>query len=459
MNEADRPFSLLGGIEVDVSYVRVDFLWCDQGMAHLIQVFDKTNVDIPAALMLVDFGVEVAFKSKVVTAAQAAPAVAFVIDVLKAMVTRGLPPRIEYVVVSHQDTDHWGMFEYLLAEADDQLIPLRFGKIYYGGTFWGESAKAMLDKLAERTADAAADKLPWTHNWSDYRNPKVVDNKPTELAHIGAMVVRTLIVNAPIPSSASPSFQKNGSTAILVVEFRQARYILPGDATYQTLEVANKILEDWEGASLAPTTVMAAPHHGALATMVRNSSNPDFATLADFVFFTQPESVVASAGVKNQFKHPYRIVLTELSPFVDSGQYGSHAYVTYRSEIDDWQQETITAQIYTTVISHGVDPVRAANWYFASEGRTFQTKVTEFDAVTKATVKKASEATMVDVTSLALTEALPVSRLEALMRPSPVHRLPDPWLAVHRAGATVAPRRVIARAPQATELIAARDAS
>jgi hypothetical protein len=445
MSEAAPTFSMLGGIELDISYIRVDFLWCDQGMAHLVQVFDKTSADTPAALMLVDFGVEVMLKSKVVVAAQAAPAVAFVIDVLKAMVKRGLPPRIEYVVISHQDTDHWGMFDYLLAEADSQSIPLRFGKVYYGGTYWSPGALNLLDRLAARTADSSTDKVPWANNWSDYRNPKVVDNKPTELLHIGAMVVRTLIVNAPIPKSAQPSYQKNGSTAILVIEFGEARYILPGDATYQTLEFVNVILEGWAGASLAPTTVMAAPHHGALATIVPDSAKPDFGTLSDFVFFTQPESVVASAGVKNQFKHPYRIVLNELSNWVLDGQYGSHPYVAYRKEIDDWELVTTAAQTYTTVVTHGVEPVRAANWYFATNGTGFETKVTVFDAVTKATVA-ASQATTGGTTSLMATEMPSVSALLEPMRASSVYHRPDPLLTLSRLEAMIPRRRVTAPA-------------
>ena len=445
MSEAAPTFSMLGGIELDVSYVRLDFLWCDQGMAHLIQVFDKTNTDTPAALMLVDFGVEVMLKSKVVVAAQAAPAVAFVIDVLKDMIKRGLDPRIEYVVISHQDTDHWGMFEYLLAEADSQSIPLRFGKVYYGGTYWSTGASNLLDQLAARTADPAKDKVPWANNWSDYRNPKVVDNKPTELLHIGAMVVRALIVNAPIPKSAQPSYQKNGSTAVLVVEFGQARYILPGDATWQTLETVNAILETWEGASLAPTTVMAAPHHGALATIVPDSAKPDFAILSDFVFFTQPESVVASAGVKNQFKHPYRIVLDELSNWVLEGEYGDHPYVAYRKEIDNWELVTTKRQTYTTVVTHGVEPVKAANWYFASTGSVFQTKVTVFDAVTKATVK-ASQTTTDGTTSLSATGMLSVSALHEPAPAGTVYRLPDPLLTLSRLEAMIPPRRVTAPA-------------
>lgn len=446
MSEAAPPFSLLGGIDLDVSYMRVDFLWCDQGMAHLIQVFDKTNTDIPAALMIVDFGVEVMKKSTVVVAAQAAPAVEFVVQVLKAMMSRGLEPRIEYVVVSHQDTDHWGMFDYLLAEVDKQSIPLRFGKVYYGGTFWSSGALNMLDELAARTANPDTDKVPWGNDWSDYRNAGVVDNKPTELAHIGAVVVRALIVNAPIPKKASPSYKKNGSTAILVVEFGQARYILPGDATWQTLGFVNAILENWEGASLAPTTVMAAPHHGALATIVPKSAKPDFGILSDFVFFTQPESVVASAGVTNSFRHPYRIVLSELSPFVDNGQFGAHDFVAYRGEIDDWQTETTVAQIYTTVVTHGVEPVRAANWYFATTGNSFQTKGTEFDAVTKDTVANSSSATTGGTTSLVLSETPSVSGLLTSLRHSSVYRPPDPLAALDRLDAMIPPRRVVAPA-------------
>lgn len=58
----------------EAEFVALAALWSDQGMAHLVEVYEKgSDGTTPAALVLVDFGTETMFKSRVLKAAQAAP--------------------------------------------------------------------------------------------------------------------------------------------------------------------------------------------------------------------------------------------------------------------------------------------------------------------------------------------------------------------------------------------------
>lgn len=431
--------SMFGGVELDVSHIQVDCLWCDQGMAHLLQVHDDES-GIPAALALIDFGVDLIGKSETVSIAQAAPAVSYLIDLLKKMQTRGLPPRLEFVVVSHQDTDHWALINFLLNEVEKQGIPLKVGYVYYGGASWGEKALATMRRLGA----LASGVLPWTEEYSDYRNAKIVDWKPTELIHIGSVIIRTLLVNAKIAQEAkTPALRKNGTSAVIEVDFQGASYLFPGDATWQTLKTVTDILEAWKGKPLAPVVLMSAPHHGSLATIVPKhpATVYDFSLLEKFVNQTMPDSVVASAGVTNSHKHPYRVVLDKVGKDATDGQFGEHAIVAYYAEKADWDQEEIIKNIYTTVVTHGVTPVRAANWYFYTDAEIdFRTRTFEFDAVTKATVLAGS----------ASSASKPVSALEALMRPSAVHRFSAAAPRLDWLSDGVPPKRVAALLPAAS---------
>ena len=89
-------------------------LWCDQGMAHLLQAYDTAEAQAPTKLMLIDFGAETMFKSKVLKINLAAPAVTAVVESLFRQQEAGLTPKLDYVLISHQDTDHWSLLNYLM---------------------------------------------------------------------------------------------------------------------------------------------------------------------------------------------------------------------------------------------------------------------------------------------------------------------------------------------------------
>ncbi|TFG89428.1 MAG: MBL fold metallo-hydrolase, partial [Hyphomicrobiales bacterium] len=104
-------------------------LWCDQGMAHMLETYDSNEATAPSGLALVDFGAETMFKSSVLRTNIAAPAVTTILNMLILQVQAGLPPKLDYVVISHQDTDHWSLLNYLMDAVDKIELPMKVGKI------------------------------------------------------------------------------------------------------------------------------------------------------------------------------------------------------------------------------------------------------------------------------------------------------------------------------------------
>lgn len=365
--------------DIEVHSIRLDCLWCDQGMAHVLEIVPTTSAS-PAALCVFDFGAEQMFKSSILREAQAAPAVDFLLRKLKELPS----PRIEYFVISHQDTDHWSLVKYFLDEIVKQGIPLKVGKLYYGGADWGPGAKEQMRRLGTYAEVVA----PQTVRFSDF---DVANATPTQLGKIGDVTIHTLMVNAPV-ASRSASIRKNGTSAVIVIKLGGWRMILPGDATWETLHAANATLAKWTNSPIKPCWALSVPHHGSLATIVPDSSAAvlDFAATEQFVNYCEARSTVASAGIENSFKHPYLSVLTKFSASTWSSGYrhGPHRIVAYVPEQGDWAPSTpLTQNVYTTVLTHSVTPIVVANWYFAvsAEGDSI-TFVDTFNGVTKTTL-------------------------------------------------------------------------
>lgn len=434
--------SLLGTVAIgDISHVFVNCLWCDQGMAHLLEIFDETSNTVPAATVLIDFGAEQMFKSRVLKAAQAAPAVNYVISQLEAMAT----PRIEFVIVSHQDTDHWSLLNYLVDAVEAKGMKLQVGKVCYGGSDWGEGAKAAVKRIGAYTAVPKTDVIPWTGFYSDYAT---ADTAPKQLGNIGAVVFRTLVVNAPVKST-SLSLKKNGSSAVMVIEFGGWKFILPGDATWETLKSANGVLAAWTASPVQPCYVLSAPHHGSLATIVPDNKAAviDFSLARRFIELTQPGTVIASAGSKNHFYHPYKQVLDILSTSTGDGGYGDHDIVAFDNSDATWSVFITSWNTYTTVLSKGAAPIRVANWYYGTDSTGHVvTRTFAFDTPTTATTDVPSKAMEVDDDAMALASR-PVLAAQRWQGPSPVHRWSEVRLLADEL-AMIAPRRVIAPVPR-----------
>ncbi|WP_372022649.1 hypothetical protein P7L70_04620 (plasmid) [Tistrella mobilis] len=360
----------------------VHALWCDQGMAHVIDIFEHPRDPLPKAMVVIDFGVEELKKTRVLIDGQAAPAVAYLIDRLKAMDDADVQPKIDLFIVSHQDGDHWSMIPYFVKAVEEANFskPLIISKVLYGGKFWKDGAiknVALLKPFVPEPKDEYY--LPWKDDFSDYETP---DEGKGELTSFGGIVFRTLIVNAPVrvpqprkrrkpppdppkPPKATP-LQINGTSAVVVIECGGRTFIFPGDATWETFKRANEILDKWtDGSPLMPCRLMSAPHHGALDTISSGGAKKANLEIFDrFIAKTQPYSVVVSAGINNSFHHPIRRTLESLGAYIGVLEDLKHNIVF--CDYDGYVWYTVfnfTPTLYTSVLTDSY-PLIVANWHF-----------------------------------------------------------------------------------------------
>lgn len=156
--------------------------------------------------------------------------------------------RIDQLILSHEDADHSGGFNALLAAIG--VNDIQVGPGYGSGT------------LTHCIAGT-------TWYWGEGQDR----------------------VRFDILSPSSGSFQKgNNSSCVLMITWRDQRILLSGDIE---AEVEQQL--DFNG---HPLSLLVAPHHGS-----KTSSSPRF------VAATQPTHVVFSSGYGHQFGHPHADVV------------------------------------------------------------------------------------------------------------------------------------------------------
>ena len=131
--------------------------------------------------------------------------------------------------------------------------------------------------MAWLRAAAAAAGIPW------------IERRAGQTLTAGAATITVL--NPPDPDWERQKV-RNDDSIVLDVRVGDVAFILPGDIT-RAVEPA--VLERLV---LAPMVIVKAPHHGSAG-----SSSPSF------VDATHPAAVIFSAGRRNPFGHPARVVM------------------------------------------------------------------------------------------------------------------------------------------------------
>ena len=167
-------------------------LWCGRGMAGTWwRDFKSTDTDPntnPADWLCVfDFGSGGLSKSKKVLGIT--PPVAFIMQQLKLQQDAGRTPRIDLMLISHQDRDHWA----LLGELNDQIVkqkmPVVVGRMILGGANWRTSSKTVVNKFVKRVPDPGNNVTWYDNEASGYYDPRhagadAVHRRPAD-EHIG----------------------------------------------------------------------------------------------------------------------------------------------------------------------------------------------------------------------------------------------------------------------------------
>ncbi|HAE46369.1 MAG: hypothetical protein CMO30_15570 [Tistrella sp.] len=351
---------------IELAYM--DGMWCGQGMAHLLRLYTdryaRPDKDAAEMMALFDFGNSGGGLSQSKEVLGITPPVRTLIEALELQMAQGKPPKLDLVLFSHQDTDHWTLTKEFLDQVATRNIPLEVGRIQLGGTNWGPQARATIGRLAKFLPEGDGP-VSYLTNASDYGD---ANGDVTETMALGPVSIRTIVSNVP-SATKSQALIKNGSSAVAVVQYGQTAFILPGDATYETLDFANTLLQAWTQSPLPNIYMMSAPHHGSLDTMTRKNigDKSDLAELNTFVELTLPYSIFASAGYYSHHKHPYLSILVALSKHTGSHEYPDpHGVVAYEADTARWTLlPEVDRNVYTTVLDLDPDkPLQSADWLF-----------------------------------------------------------------------------------------------
>lgn len=335
------------------SKITISFLHCDQGMGTLVKIYDA--LDRLAHLALFDLGSESGKKK------YSEKAINAVVESLDEMKKDKLIPTIDLLSISHQDYDHWSLLPDLLQKIQSGFPSCKVNEIYYGGTSWRKKASAAIE---EWVSEFGSRYEPFARESSHYKTP----GTKGAIRIIDGVAFRLLCVNVPVSRSAI-DIERNATSAVIVVDFAGVKTVIPGDATSDTLGwINNNVFKKWEdkkkGNPVDPCRALGAPHHGALRTIADNYVSTERARLTiagAFSDFVGADNVIASAGWKSKFHHPYQIVL-ELLAVKAKKEQSEHDFVWFTGRVTGWQRVPGSKRgIYTTVTQLN-DEAKPKNW-------------------------------------------------------------------------------------------------
>lgn len=337
------------------SKIEVAFLHCDQGMGTLVRIYDDS--DKLAHLALLDLGSESGTRKYSDTA------ISSVTRALKRMETDGNTPTIDLLLISHQDFDHWSLLPDLLEKIQSDFPSCEVDDIYYGGTKWRKKAS---DAVGEWESEFGVSAEPFGREVSDYSTPGVKKS----IKIVDGVGFHLLCANVPI-SRAAADLERNGTSAVVAVNFGGLSAVIPGDATADTVGWINdNVFAPWKkkgkGNPIQPCKALGAPHHGALRTIASNfvsTSRAKLEVATTFANNVSSKNVVASAGWYSKFNHPYRNVMEILAVKADDDSV-VHDFVWYNGSTSKWEHvEDDERGIFTTVTTLTTPPKRTG-WYF-----------------------------------------------------------------------------------------------
>lgn len=324
----------------------VSCMYSGQGMCNVIEAYDGTDV---TKLMLVDFGAE----------KDSATAREFTLESLKAKIIKH--KKIDVLITSHSDKDHWNLMGELLDELPDSL-PIDIA--VFGIGTWVKAAETFKEKVVARVPTKAGLKL-FDAAFSNI----AADGSKISVYPLGWEGVQFNILAASVQiwnidsNYAKEYTEPNTASVVLRARFGTNYSVLTGDATGTTLKYMNSRMGD----RIFPNDclMMTAPHHGALATLYGTLSD-----LEKFVEKCEPENALASAQMRGGFNHPAVCVIAAMADSGGTGSYGSHSMVLSFFDTSLCTDNTIYKELNALTKTQARPDSR---WYEVSSNRNIYT--------------------------------------------------------------------------------------
>lgn len=281
-----------------------EVLYSGQGMCNLIKLIDDT--DAISHLILIDFGADL---DSVTVEGSTLP------YLVKTINAHG---RIDVLIVSHTDTDHWNLMPKLLGQLNPTVkITKAASPIgdWTGkkATFEAQLKKRMLTGKGYKKFDSA---------FTDIK-AKTIDTWWDE-SDVTLSILCASVKRADVSKRASPAtIDTNTASVVVRCKFGTNTVVFCADATSFTLQYINKQMGDF---SFGGTNLMCTvPHHGSISTL-----HGRLDVLEEFAEKLEPQCVLASAEMKRRLNHPNACVVSSMSEHLRPAAFaGEHDMVLY----------------------------------------------------------------------------------------------------------------------------------
>jgi hypothetical protein len=285
--------------------IKVYVLDVGQGMGNFIQVFGNGLDQPPTNSLIFDLGSEKG------SSRAAGPAIIRIVNSLQQM-KPPTPPKIDLIVFSHGDKDHWNIFKDLIIRCQRDIPDLKYGDVYYGGTkeqYDSNAGGKKYNIIEALTGKGATDRHQFINAATNF-DTRLPDGTWPVTADFYGFKVRVLLANidkgiALFDKGTNPAFKdKNNVSVVLVCEYAGKHIIFTGDATGLTIQSVNDLIKIRGIQDQVNNTFMlVVPHHGSAETL-RYGTNDPFKAAKTFAAYCDANSISASADFRQGFFHP-----------------------------------------------------------------------------------------------------------------------------------------------------------
>jgi hypothetical protein len=304
-----------------IASLRFHVLNVGQGACNFVEILDANNNVLHN--ILIDLG----------TASRSLTLSARNVEWLNDRIKNRADPRIDLVILTHGDFDHYGLITQLAPGLGQPANQARIGMVRYGNPSWRFNSKSRGDTIKwlktycndvngceSRYSGYDAINKKWDYLWT------VPD--PSLPVYVGVV-----IVNVPHPEKGNldedvietaPNGEiVNGESLVSMISWNDRTFVATGDATGNTFKAINDHLLN---VPMPTATMMTMPHHGSRrSTYDLDSARDDIGdearkTVKDFVGIFKPRNLTVSANMHKGFLHPFVDVLNQFSEYLDPYQ-------------------------------------------------------------------------------------------------------------------------------------------
>jgi hypothetical protein len=297
----------------NVIEVRFHVLDVGQGACNYVEIIDDTGEVIHN--MLIDLGTN---SDQAIAADN--------IKWLNEQIKDRPDPRIDVLVITHGDTDHYNMMLKLLPALGPPGTE-RIGMVRYGGVPWRYKIgnTSLITELKKYCDDVGS----FTPSETGYRIDDSWEPIWPADPEDGDVRLQLIVANTPHPKDPASSAKQqklnaeavNTKSVVLGIEWDGYWMIATGDATATTVAEINEILEDNE-ADLPTAFMLTLPHHGSRKTtydlkVAAEEPGDEAREVVDtFLDIFKPMTMSISAGEKRHH-HPSMLMVEQFSGHAD----------------------------------------------------------------------------------------------------------------------------------------------